>query len=136
MNPKSITYWSTTVLISLMMLGSGATYLTGGMNEAMVDHLGYPPHFVQLLGAWKLLVAPALLAPGLARLKDLAYAGLFFTTTGAAWAHLAMGDGIGGIVPPLVALALTLTSYALFRDVRLGEPTAPARPEAPALAAK
>jgi len=120
MNAKTIGYWASTGLISLMMLGSGFGYLSGAMNEAMVDHLGYPAHFVMLLGAWKLAVAPALLAPGFAKLKELAYAGLFFTLTGAAWAHVAVGDGIGEIAAPLVALALTMTSFALHRSVRFG----------------
>lgn len=121
MTAKAIGYWATTGLVSLMMLGSGIGYLSGAMNEAMIDHLGYPAHFVTLLGAWKLLVAPALLAPGFAKLKELAYAGLFFTLTGAAWAHISVGDGIGEIVAPLVALALAMTSYALHREVRFGE---------------
>ena len=119
MNPKTIGYWISTVLISLMMLGSGAGYLSGQMNEAMVGHLGYPAHFVLLLGTWKLLVAPALLAPGFTRLKELAYAGMFFTFTGAAWAHISVGDGVGEIMAPLVALALAMTSFAL-RDARSG----------------
>ncbi|MEZ4316352.1 MAG: DoxX family protein [Myxococcota bacterium] len=121
MTAKTIGYWISTGLISLMMLGSGMGYLSGGMNEAMVDHLGYPAHFVMLLGAWKLLVAPALLVPGLGKLKELAYAGLFFTFTGAAWAHLSVGDGVGEIAAPLVALALAMTSFALHREVRFGE---------------
>ena len=94
MKSASIAYWSTTGLLSLAMLGSGVAYLSGGMDEAMVQHLGYPAHFVTLLGAWKLLVAPGLLAPGFERIKELAYAGLFFTLTGAAWAHLAVGDSV------------------------------------------
>ena len=115
---KSIAYWSATILLSLAMLGSGFAYLSGAMNEAMIEHLGYPPHFVTLLGTWKLLVAPALLAPGLYRLKELTYAGLAFTFTGAAWAHLSVGDGAGEIAAPLIALALALTSALLMKEVR------------------
>ena len=121
MKSASIAYWSTTGLLSLAMLGSGVAYLSGGMDEAMIQHLGYPAHFVTLLGAWKLLVAPGLLAPGFERIKELAYAGLFFTLTGAAWAHLAVGDGMGEIAAPLFMLALTAVSFATFREVRLGE---------------
>lgn len=120
MNAKTITYWATTGLLSLAMLGSGFGYLSGAMNEAMIDHMGYPAHFVMILGTWKLLVAPGLLAPGFAKVKEWAYAGLFFTLTGAAVAHAAIGDGAGEILPPLFMLALTLTSYGLFREVRFG----------------
>jgi len=119
MNARTIGYWISTGLISLMMAGSGVGYLSGAMNEALVDHLGYPAHFVLLLGLWKLLVAPALLVPGLRRLEDLAYAGMFFTFTGAAWAHVSVGDGFGETVAPLFALAIASTSFAL-RDARSG----------------
>jgi len=119
MTGKTIAYWATTGLLSLAMLASGAAYLTGAMDEGMA-HLGYPAHFIVLLGTWKLLVAPALLAPGFAKLKELAYAGLFFTLTGAAFAHAAVGDSVAEIAPPLVMLAMMLTSWALHRTVRFG----------------
>lgn len=117
MTAKTASYWLATGLVSLMMFGSGIAYLTGGMDDAFA-HMGFPTHFALLLGAWKLGVAPALLTPGLPRLKELAYAGLFFTCTGAVWSHLAIGDGLGGIVAPLVTLGLTAASWALFREVR------------------
>ena len=117
---KTIAYWTSTSILSLAMLASGAAYLTGAMNEDMA-HLGYPTHFIVLLGTWKLLVAPALLAPGFAQLKQWAYAGLFFTFTGAAVAHTAAGDGIAGVAPPIVMLILLLTSLTLHRAVRFSQ---------------
>lgn len=118
MTAKPILYWIATALVSLAMLASGVGYLSGAMDEAMIDHLGYPAHFVLLLGTWKLLVAPALLAPGLLRLKELAYAGLFFTFTGAAWAHISVGDSVAEIMPPLVMLGLMIVSATLSPQVR------------------
>ncbi|MFT4623999.1 MAG: hypothetical protein ACI8PZ_002655 [Myxococcota bacterium] len=135
MNARTIAYWTTTGLLSLMMLGSGFGFLSGAMNEAMVDHLGYPAHFVMLLGTWKLLVTPALFAPGFGTLKELAYAGLFFTLTGAAWAHVAVGDGAGEIMAPLVALTLAGVSFALHREVRFGAASATAATRRPVRAA-
>ena len=116
MTAKAIAYWSTTILLSLAMFASGLAYLSGAMNEDMAA-LGYPAHFIWILGAWKLLVAPALLTPRFPLVKQWAYAGLFFTLTGATIAHIAVGDGIDHIAPPLVMLAMMLTSYALHRDV-------------------
>ncbi len=120
MTAKTIGYWATTGLLSLAMLASAAGYLSGAMNEDMA-HLGYPAHFILILGTWKLLVAPALLVPGLATVKQWAYAGLFFTFTGAAIAHVAAGDGIAHIAPPLVMLALGSVSYLLHRGVRFAD---------------
>ncbi len=120
MTAKTIGYWATTGILSLAMLGSALGYLSGAMNEDMA-HLGYPAHFILILGSWTLLVAPALLAPGLATVKQWAYAGLFFTFTGAAIAHIAVGDGIAHIAPPLVMLALGSISYLLHREVRFAD---------------
>lgn len=112
MDGKTIGYWVTSGLVALAMAGSAAGYLSGAMNADMA-HLGYPPHFVTLLGTWKGLAAVALLVPALPRIKEWAYAGLFFTFTGAAIAHLAAGDGIGGILPPVVMGLIATASYFL-----------------------
>ena len=76
-------------------------------------HLGYPAYLATILGAWKLLAVAAILAPGLRRLKEWAYAGLFFCLTGAAISHTVSGDGAGEIAVPLVLLVLILLSWFL-----------------------
>lgn len=124
MNGKSIAYWGSTGMVSLAMLGSGGMYLSGGMDADMAK-LGYPAHFITILGVWKLLVAPALLSPGFATVKQWCYAGLFFTFTGAAIAHAAVGDGIAHIMPPLVMLAIAAVSYQLHTEVRLEDQVVP-----------
>lgn len=55
---------------------------------------------VARLGAWKLLGAIALLVPGLTRLKEWAYAGIFFNMTGAMVSHAVCGDNVRHIVAP------------------------------------
>jgi hypothetical protein len=66
-----------------------------------------------LLGSWKVLGAVALLVPRRALLKEWAYAGAFFTYTGAVISHLATGYDLGEL-PLLTALtALTVLSWAL-----------------------
>jgi DoxX-like family len=76
-------------------------------------HLGYPSYFLVLLGSWKLLGAVALLTPRRALLKEWAYAGVFFTYTGAIASHLTTGYALGEV--PVLALltALTALSWAL-----------------------
>jgi DoxX-like family len=51
---------------------------------AIVKHLGYPDYFPTILGFWKVLGVMAVLTPGFPILKEWAYAGMFFTMTGAA----------------------------------------------------
>ena len=120
MNGKTIGYWVVTGLFALALGASGVLYLTGAMVEPLAT-LGYNSvHFYYVLGTWKILGAVALLAPGFPRIKEWAYAGFFFNLTGAALAHIEVGDG--GFVPPLVLLGLLIASYMLRPDsARLGE---------------
>jgi heme A synthase len=74
--------------------------LSGGLAELtrmpgtldLVNILGYPSYVLIILGAWKLAATAALLAPGVPRLKEWAYAGVFFNMTGAAASHAFVGD--------------------------------------------
>ena len=62
-----------------------------------MSHLGYPAYFAVLLGVWKVLGGLAILAPRLPRLKEWAYAGMFFDLSGAAISHGSVGDTADGI---------------------------------------
>jgi DoxX-like family len=114
MNGRKIGYWVTT--------GLGTAILTfGGINELghthriteTIAHLGYPAFLPSLLGTWKLLAVVALLAPRFPRLKEWAYAGIFFDLTGAILSHAVAGDGPAAFAPPVVVLALVAASWAL-----------------------
>ncbi len=103
MKARSLAYWITTLVFALAILASGIADLVHA--PAIVEgigQLGYPLYLVTLLGVWKLLGVAAILAPGTPRLKEWAYAGLFFELTGAAFSHVAAGVG-----SPAAALALT-----------------------------
>ena len=76
-------------------------------------HLGYPAYFATILGTWELLGSAAIVAPGLPRVKEWAYAGMFFTLTGAALSHAASGDPVGKVLLPLVLLGAVLVSWTL-----------------------
>ena len=76
---KKITYWVSTVLVCAQAVIAGYLYVTAA--PVMVQnftHVGYPQQLRVILGIGKLLAAIALLAPGFARLKEWAYAGLAF----------------------------------------------------------
>jgi hypothetical protein len=53
------------------------------------DMLGYPVYFIPFIGIAKILGSITILLPGLKRLKEWAYAGLFFDLTGAVYSGLA-----------------------------------------------
>lgn len=75
--------------------------------------LGFPAYLATILGIAKILALLALLVPGFARLKEWAYAGVFFVYAGAAACHIAVDDTVGAILTPLVLAAITLVSWAL-----------------------
>ena len=113
-----IAYWSTTIFLALC-IGSGglaeAVHAKGNV-EGVVERLGYPMHFMTLLGVWKVLGAMAIVIPKTPRLKEWAYAGIFFNVTGAALSHAAVGDygPMGFHVWVNIAFALlTIASWAL-----------------------
>lgn len=111
---KTVAYWLTTILGPTSFVIGGVLSMQQSPEVISgVQHLGYPLYFATLLGAWKLLGAVAITAPGLPRLKEWAYAGFCFDLTAAAISHAAVGDSAGDIVAPIVFLALVLASYVL-----------------------
>ncbi|MEZ4410644.1 MAG: DoxX family protein [Polyangiales bacterium] len=114
MSSRTVAYWVTTGLFSAGIAFSGfatATHQPGMV--AAYQHLGYPLYFMTILGVAKLLGAATLLAPGLPRLKEWAYAGFAINLGSAFLSHLAMGDAANQAVMPLVFLAMALASWAL-----------------------
>lgn len=114
MNSRTVGYWATTGLFSLMFTFSGFAAVTHQPAMAAgYAHLGYPAYFLTLLGTAKLLGVATLLAPGLPRLKEWAYAGFTINLVSAALSHLAMGDGAGKAAAPIVLLGVLLASWRL-----------------------
>jgi hypothetical protein len=109
MKSKRIGYWITTAMVAVPLGFSGVRYLLGDMP----DVLGIPAYFWAILGTWKVLGVGVVVVPGFPLLKEWAYAGFFFTLSGAAASHLLFGDGIFLIAAPLVVLAIGTLSYLL-----------------------
>jgi hypothetical protein len=117
MKARSIVYWVMTILVAFFMTGGIAQILQYLHNpRGVVPELGYPMYFFAILGVWKVLGALAILVPGYPRLKEWAYAGIFFDLTGAAASCAAVG-GYGAygfhVIAPLVIAGFLLASWAL-----------------------
>jgi hypothetical protein len=109
---KKLPYWISTVLFALMMTPSALMTVTRQPPlVAAYTHLGYPLYFMTILGAAKAIGIVVLLAPGLKRLKEWAYAGFVVNLVSAAASHLASGDPPSSAVLPLVLLGAVLTSW-------------------------
>ena len=122
--PMLVGYWVTTGVFAALFLASGVVGLAQvPANVAATRALGYPPYLLTILGVWKLLSVLALIAPRLPRLKEWAYAGIFFELTGAAASHAFSGDTPGRIATPLVLLLLPAVSWALRPPSRTWRPS-------------
>jgi len=133
--PKVIGYWVVTGLLAATFLAAGAAEVASAPGAAAATlALGYPAYALTILGIWKVLAVPALLAPRLPRLKEWAYAGIFFDLTGAAASHAFSGDPPGRIATPLVLVAIAAASWALRPPSRSWKPDTPLPKSAPAVA--
>jgi uncharacterized membrane protein YphA (DoxX/SURF4 family) len=113
MNSKNVVYWITTALLCLVLIGGGGANLARARGTLdVMRRLGYPPYILTILGVWKMLGAVALLAPGFPRLKEWAYAGVFFEMTGAAASHAMSGTPAWNIGVTLGFALLTIVSWA------------------------
>jgi hypothetical protein len=137
MRAKSIVYWIMTALVAFFIGGGGLAQIWQyrANPHGVVPELGYPMYFFLILGIWKALGAIAILAPGFPRLKEWAYAGIFFDLTGAAASCAAVG-GYGAyafhVIAPLILTGFTVASWALRPPSRtIGIPI-PARHGSPA----
>src|SRR5262245_48270664 len=109
---NKIIYWIATVWLSLGMLSSGIVQLFQVKEEtAFILNMGYPAYFLPLLGFWKILGVVVLLLPRLPLLKEWAYAGFFFTMSGALYSHIVLGSPAGDVFPPVLLLVLISVSW-------------------------
>ena len=124
MKIKPFVYWTMTILVAFPIgtggVGQMVQYLAN--PHGVVPVLGYPTYFFAILGIWKALGAIAILVPRFPRLKEWAYAGIFFDVTGAAASCAAVG-GYGAygfhVLAPLIIAGFTAASWALRPESRI-----------------
>lgn len=110
---KKITYWVFTLWLSLGMLSTGIVQVLKVKSETdFILQLGYPGYILTFLGACKILGVVAVLIPKRPLLKEWAYAGFFFTMTGAVYSHIATGSPLKDLFPALLLLALAVISWS------------------------
>lgn len=109
---NKIIYWVATIWLSLGMTSSGIVQIIKVPEEVqMMTHLGYPLYFLTIIGIWKILGVITVLVPRFPLVKEWAYAGFFFTMSGAIFSHIAGGDGAKEFFGPVLLLVLTIISW-------------------------
>jgi hypothetical protein len=119
MKLKMIMYWTTTALIALETFAGGIVDLIHGrtgvfsgphVTDVLIS-LGYPVYVLAILGVWKIPGAITLVVPGFLRLKEWAYAGIFFELSAGGVSHAMCGHR-QEILVPVVLAGVALTSWA------------------------
>jgi len=114
---RNVIYIASTAILVLEIL-AGAFMDLAHLPSVVQDvrSIGYPTYVLYIVGVWKVLAIPALLWPRLPRLREWAYAGVFFEMSGAAASHVLVDDPIGQYAAPLAFTFLTLVSWWFQQD--------------------
>ena len=120
MNTKTtkIIYWSGIIFMSLWFGASGYFELTKNpIVWGITQQLGYPPHFIYLLGIFKLSGITVLLIPNkLLRLKEWVFAGMFFDIVFAFFSKISV-IGFPATIDALLAFSVLTMVYIQFRKL-------------------
>ncbi|MGH2563608.1 MAG: DoxX family protein [Ginsengibacter sp.] len=106
------TYWVSTIIFAALMIFSAAGGLQPSQQAIQLIHdsLGYPVYFIQFISFAKLLGCIVILIPGLNRIKEWAYAGLFFDLIGAIYSAIAIA---GSFDPMMLSMLIWIVAGIL-----------------------
>jgi len=110
MKTNKIIYWTTTGLLSALLLMSSGMYIfQNEMIQQLFTSFGYPTYLIYPLAIAKITAVIVLLSQKSSNIKEWVYAALFFDFLLAFFAHVMVKDGeqIGAII----AIVLLITSY-------------------------
>lgn len=112
MKTTNILYWVFTVLLAGFMIFSALpNIMETKESEALFKQLGYPLYLQHFVGIAKLLGSIVVLIPAFPRLKEWAYAGLFFDLAGAGYSCVAAGEPVSVLGFFAVFIIVLFLSY-------------------------
>jgi hypothetical protein len=120
MKRTKILFWVFTILFAAGMLFSAIPDIMVVPDAVkFMTLLGYPNYFIPFIGWAKVLGVIAILIPGnFPRIKEWAYAGLFFDLIGAIYSALAIGTPPLMCAPMLLFVAPGVVSYIFYHKMR------------------
>ncbi len=117
MKVTKIAYWLSTVFLTAILLGSAYNYFFNyEMIYGFFENMGYPTYLIYPMATAKLLGLIAIWGNFSKWLREWAYAGFFFNSILAFFAHYMVSDGqhLGAVL----AFVFVLTSYFTGKQVR------------------
>ena len=117
MKKNKTIYWIFTILFGgLMALTAIPDVMNSEEAVKFMAQLGYPKYFVPFIGIAKVLGVIAIVIPGFPRIKEWAYAGLFFDLIGAMFS-ITVTTAFVGSLPLLVPVGLGIGSYVYYHKL-------------------
>lgn len=119
MKKTKILYWTVTGIFAAFMISTSVPDIVK-QKEAVefISNLGYPDYFIPFIGVAKILGCIAILVPGFPRLKEWAYAGLFFDLIGASFSLVSKFGFKVDMLFMAVCIAVLFTSYFLHHKLQ------------------
>lgn len=120
MKRTKIIYWVVTGLFSLFIISTAIPNIIKDAASIDLIHtkMGFPEYMIPFLGVAKLLGAIVLLVPNIPRLKEWAYAGIFFDLAGAMFGAISLwGFDPAAVISFTLFIAVEMASYFLYHKV-------------------
>lgn len=117
----NILYWIFTLAFSGLMIYSSVGGIGPNEETLAIFHgwLGYPVYFIQLISWAKIAGSIAILIPGLRRIKEWAYAGLFFDLGGAVFSAISVAGSFDPrMLTMLIWILPGIISYILWHRLQ------------------
>ena len=112
MKKVNIFYWIVTGLFAAFMLFTAIPNVMVDKGSIdLITGLGYPKYFIPYIGIAKVIGSIAILIPFFRRIKEWAYAGLFFDLSGATYSIIAMGGLNWQIIFMILPIVFLFLSY-------------------------
>jgi hypothetical protein len=122
MKKTTILYWVFTGLFSAFMLFTAIPDILMSPDAVtFIISLGYPKYLIPFLGVAKVLGSIVILIPGLPRLKEWAYAGLFIDLVGATYSNICVTGVDPGLLFMVLPFGLGTLSYIFYHRKLAGK---------------
>lgn len=128
MKKINIAYYVVTGLLSLALVpGAVMNAMSTPESLEIFRGIGMPDYIIPFMGVAKILGVIAIWIPGYPRLKEWAYAGMFYDLLGATYGAFASNVTPDKSYPLLVLIALILAAYFIYHkrlSAKASTPTA------------